>query len=139
MGPLTQALRRFTVLDAMVLIGATALGLVRASEVWPHAWLALRLRQPRPERGALWPQPGWCACISAVAGYIAGIAEEAIIEFPCPTVVVPAAVLLAWLALALIRRWSAEPSWIDRAGRCLGLAWIAVVPLFVVGFVLWDW
>jgi hypothetical protein len=242
------ARRRFTVLDAMVLIGATALGLVRASEVWPYAWevirrvdlnhfqedsfpgrnfhakprtsrrdsigllnrdvlrpffgprrqrstyrksdgtqatpqedmenwidmstnlrraggravgyaaaaetyvllfpflmfwtiglLALRLRRPRPEPGVLWRQPGWRACIAAVAGYFAGMAEEAIIEFECPTVVVPAAVLLAWLVLALTRRWSAEPSWIDRAGRCLGVAWIAMVLLFVVGFVVWGW
>jgi hypothetical protein len=246
MGPLVP--RRFTMLDAMVLIGATALGLGRASEVWPQAWevirrfdlthfqedsfpgrnfhvkprtsrrdsvgllsrdvlrpflgarrqrwtyrksdgtratpqedmenwidmrtnlrrfggravgyaaaaeiyvllfpfllfwtiglLALRLHRPRPEPGMLWRQPGWCACIAAVTGYVAGMAEEAVIEFECPTVVVPAAVLLAWLVLALIRRWSAEPSWIDRAGRCLGLAWVSMVPLFVVGFVLWNW
>ena len=49
---------------------------------------------------------------------------------------VPAAVVLAWLVLLLTRRWLAEASWIDRAGRCLALAWIAMIPLFVVGFVL---
>ena len=242
------ALRRFTILDAMVLIGATALGLVGGSAVWPQAWeiirrvdvthvledvfpgrnfyakprasrsdsigllnrnvlrpffgarqqrrtflkpdrtwatpqeemenwidmrtnlrmaggravgyaaateiyvllfpflilwtiglLALRFRRPRPSPGMLWRQPGWCACVTAVAAYVAGLAEEAVIEFPCPTVVVPSAVLVAWIVLALIRRWTAEPSWIDRAGLCLGLAWVAMVPLFVVGFVLWGW
>ena len=211
MGPLVP--RRFTMLDAMVLIGATALGLVRAVEVWPQAWevirrldlthfqedsfpgrnfhakprtsrmdstgmlsrdvlqpffgarrqrwtyrksdgtratpqeelanwidmttnlrraggraagyaaaaetyvllfpflifwtiglLALRLHRPRPEAGMLWRQPGWWACTAAVAGYVAGMAEEASIEFECPTVIVPAAVLLAWLALSVIRR-----------------------------------
>ena len=89
--------------------------------------------------GMLWRQPGWCGCMAAVAGYVAGIAGEAIIEFECPTVVVPAAVLLAWLALCADSTVAAEPSWIDRAGRCLGLAWVAMVPLFVVGFVVWDW
>jgi len=84
----------------------------------------------------LWRQPGWCGGVAAVAGVAAGLAEEAIIEWPAPTVVVSAAVVLGWLALLLTRRWSAEASWIDRAGRCLALAWIVMIPLFVVGFVL---
>ncbi len=31
----------------------------------------------------------------------------------------------AWVCLWLSGRWAAEPSWIDRAGRVLGLFWIA--------------
>ena len=106
---------------------------------WTIGLLVLRLQRPRPQPGVLWRQPGWWACMAATAGYVAGMAEEAVIEFECPTVVVPAGVLLAWLVLALVRRWSAKPSWIDRAGRCLGLVWVAMVPLFVVGFVVWAW
>jgi hypothetical protein len=104
--------------------------------VWTISLLILRLRQPRPEPALLWRQPGWCGCVAAVAGVATGLAEEAVIEWPAPTVVVPAAVVIAWLVLLLTRRWSAEASWIDRAGRCLGLAWIGMIPLFVVGFVI---
>ena len=104
--------------------------------VWTISLLVLRLRRPRPELGLLWRQPGWCGCVAVVAGVAIGLAEEAVVEWPAPTVVVPAAVVIAWLVLLLTRRWSAEASWIDRAGRCLGLAWIAMIPLFVVGFVI---
>jgi hypothetical protein len=34
------------------------------------------------------------------------------------------AVMAAWAALILGRRWRAEPTWIDRAGRCCGCYWI---------------
>jgi hypothetical protein len=104
--------------------------------VWTISLLILRLRRSRPEPALLWRQPGWCGCVAAVAGAAAGLLEEAVVEWPAPTVVVPAAVMIAWLALLITRRWSAEASWIDRAGRCLGLAWIAMIQLFVVGFVL---
>jgi hypothetical protein len=33
------------------------------------------------------------------------------------------AVVGSWLALAISRRWRPERSWIDRAGRILGLYW----------------
>jgi hypothetical protein len=36
------------------------------------------------------------------------------------------AVMAAWAALILGRRWRAEPTWIDRAGRCCGFYWIAL-------------
>jgi len=35
------------------------------------------------------------------------------------------AVLGAWLALLLTRGWRPEPSWVDRAGRVLGWAWLS--------------
>jgi hypothetical protein len=104
--------------------------------VWTTALVGLRLRAPRPPRERLWRQPGWWACVATVAGMLAALAEEAVIEFPCPTGVVPLTVLLTWLGLALSRRWLAESSWIDRAGRALGLAWVVMVPLYLVGFVL---
>jgi hypothetical protein len=104
--------------------------------VWTISLLVLRLRQPRPEWRGLWRQPGWCGCFAAVAAWAVGLAVEALLEWPAPTVVIPLAVVLAWLVLGLTRKWSAEPSWIDRAGRCLALAWIAMIPLYLVGFVL---
>jgi hypothetical protein len=36
------------------------------------------------------------------------------------------AVMAAWATLILGRRWRAESSWIDRAGRCCGFYWIAL-------------
>ena len=48
--------------------------------------------------------------------------------FPRRPVIVPATVLVAWLALGLARKWQSEPSWIDRAGRLMGVLWLATIP-----------
>jgi hypothetical protein len=39
------------------------------------------------------------------------------------------AILGGWVALVLSGRWRPEPSWIDRAGRIIGVTWIAAVVL----------
>jgi hypothetical protein len=39
------------------------------------------------------------------------------------------AVSAAWLTLILGRRWRPQRDWIDRAGRCLGGYWIAMIPI----------
>jgi hypothetical protein len=38
------------------------------------------------------------------------------------------AVSAAWLLLVASGRWRAEPVWIDRLGRALGIFWIAIIP-----------
>jgi hypothetical protein len=41
------------------------------------------------------------------------------------------AVLTSWMTLIVGRRWRAEPTWVDRLGRAVGVFWIvagAVVP-----------
>ena len=38
------------------------------------------------------------------------------------------AVGAAWLLLVVSGRWRAEPVWIDRLGRALGIFWIAIIP-----------
>jgi hypothetical protein len=46
-----------------------------------------------------------------------------------------AAVAAIWSLLIFEQRWRPEPSWIDRAGRCLGIYWLAaglVVPFLRV-------
>ncbi len=103
---------------------------------WSIGLLVLRLRRPRPELPGLWRQPGWCGCAGAVVGVALGLAEEAVVEWPAPTVIAPAMAGLSWVVLLVTRRWSAEASWIDRAGRCLAVAWIVMIPLYLVGFAL---
>jgi hypothetical protein len=39
------------------------------------------------------------------------------------------AVAASWMLLAMSGRWRADPSWSDRAGRALGVYWIATLPL----------
>ena len=92
--------RRFRLLDAMALVGATALGLAWARwayagrlrpesgqvlwwllrgpptclvAAWAPALLLLRLRRPRPRRGRLVQQPGLIACAAAVASMLLGL------------------------------------------------------------------
>jgi hypothetical protein len=86
----------------------------------------LRLVPPRPLLRDLARQPGFWA----TGGAISGIIAIAWLGFQSP-VVVPGAVGIAWLVLAVTKRWAAEPSWIDRAGLAIGICWLATLPFFV--------
>jgi hypothetical protein len=107
--------------------------------------LISRLAQPRPPWRRLFRQPGLVACLVILADLAIGI----IFNFGrswIETLKLPGVnftfdwymdvswssgmeVALAWTILALARAWRPEPSWIDRAGRCLGglaiVLWIA--------------
>lgn len=37
-----------------------------------------------------------------------------------------AAILSSWATLALSRRWRPQPTWLDRVGRVVGVAWLQV-------------
>lgn len=41
----------------------------------------------------------------------------------------------SWLVLAVGGRWRPEPDWIDRAGRVIGITWIAAIPFYVLRIV----
>ena len=104
------------------------------------ATLALRLRRPRPKWLRIARQPGFAACAAAMASLVPGIAVRVsmrnrpgfwrpdsfdqvwngVIYWTGP------AVVGGWLALALCRRWKAEPDWVDRFGRLLGFYWVAL-------------
>jgi hypothetical protein len=86
----------------------------------------LRLLPPRPTPPDLARQPG----LWATGGAIWGIIAIAWLGFQSP-VVVPGAVAAAWLVLIVTKRWVAEPSWIDRAGRAIGICWLATLPFFL--------
>lgn len=104
----------------------------------------IRLRRPRPSIRRIARQPGALACLAAVASavglpllmYLACLAAPRRVpggDWPLVIVLilpmqVGCSVAGAWLALAARRSWRPEPSWIDRAGRLLGLYWIALIP-----------
>jgi hypothetical protein len=89
------------------------------------ASLAVRLRNPRPPRDQLVRQPGLIACAAAVTGWaLASWLPDHVFSLSAVGLTVGA----AWLVLALSRRWRAEPSWVDRFGRAMGVLWIATLP-----------
>jgi hypothetical protein len=94
----------------------------------------LRLIPPRPRWRSLVRRPGFCVGIAPLVVFPLTVWLEIHDGYPVPSVVAPASVGFAWLGLWLIRCWQAEPTWIDRAGRVLGVTWIATLPLFLVGF-----
>ena len=117
------------------------------------ALLVIRMRRPRPAWRRLAYQPGATAC----AGVALVLACQSFLILvgiglkpnpgddlrrlggrPLPprtggiirgSTGVGLAVIGSWLVLAWGRRWRAEASWVDRAGRLIGACWIA---LFVI-------
>jgi hypothetical protein len=181
--------RRFTLLDALVLIAALAVGFAWASH-WRHsdsagmaypgeeggpvlmhrievaawwAWglshcaaavtialVALRLRGPRMPLGELAREPGTVACtavlLAAVAdvcsklNYLAYWATGDRKENPFSYIDIALTprseflgVAAAWSVLAACGLWRPQPGWIDRAGACLGIYWLAAPPLYLLG------
>jgi hypothetical protein len=102
--------------------------------------LVLRLRRPRPGLRRLSRQPGAVACAAATAAMaLGGVVVGARLLFVEAAlnsdmrmiwsgfqVWISPAVMAAWAALILGRRWRGERSWIDRAGRLCGFYWIAL-------------
>jgi len=144
------------------------LGLVANALLCPMAislsvalWV-LRLRQPRPGLPRVFRQPGMAACtatlvflsvfltstlISLFLSYFAGVVNSThmFMHFNfvvwlliVPLCLVGISVLAVWIVLWSIGAWRPEPSWIDRAGRVLGIYWVAnsviYSSLFLAGF-----
>ena len=126
------------------------------------AVLAMRLRRPRPRWRRLMRQPGWLACLAsaitivAVAGFKQfsdaadrnamaitlareGISDPIAVGF-ARFVIYPAnltpigglVVLVTWTLLCADGRWAGERSWIDRAGRLIGVGWLLLPAGFVI-------
>jgi hypothetical protein len=88
------------------------------------ALLWLRSRKPRPTWNELMRQPGTIACLGGV--FTAFLAPVLGIYVGGSWFVLAFAIVpVAWLILAVRRRWKSEPSWLDRAGRVVGIGWIA--------------
>lgn len=98
------------------------------------AFLAIRLRRPRPAlRGLIW-QPGMMAC-SIILAYVPLLfAVTGRRAAPTLWLLMSASVAASWTAARLAGRLRPEPGWIDRLGRVLGTCWIvfAAYPLFLL-------
>ena len=114
----TAPRRPFRLLDAMVLVAATAVGLgaargmqdiLRDSTDMDASLLANPVGRSLP-RGRSLVCPGISAPYLGVNLGMPGLA-----------------VTVAWTGLALSGRWQPEPNWLDRAGRLIGLAWVGLM------------
>ena len=184
----TSIARKFTLVDAMVLIAATAIAFVPirfmfrsydqfsvnrsiaeddtlVAFVAVHHMLLyialalslalwiLRLRKPRPVLRRIFRQPGMAASTAAfmytifvLIGFIVyclyylGIHSRMLPDWDDPMRImefwriplswIGNAVALAWMSLWLSGAWRSEASWIDRAGRGLGIYWVSDSVLF---------
>jgi hypothetical protein len=132
--------------------GLTMTVLVPFCWSWTLALLGLRLRKPRLSRRQLGSQPGSVACFAAgitlvpALVFLTGIEMLSWllfdIKYDSPVwekglgfffVLLPAVTGIAvgggWMTLLVGRRCRSEPTWIDRAGRGLGVYWISAIPL----------
>ena len=113
------------------------------------ALIPLRLMRPRPPFRWIRRQPGFIACLIVAFGMAHMGLYFAVHRFKQPIpwanidvlslIVSPSVGLLilsAWLVLAVSGGWRPERSWIDRAGRMLGIAWIVryVIHVFFEGW-----
>ena len=105
------------------------------------ALLLLRLRRLRPRLRRLFRQPGAVACAVVMLAVPLDAPWMVLIfntgywdTYNAANIIVNHVgggyvVLGCWSTLALSGRWRAEPSWIDRAGRIIGVAWIVATVL----------
>jgi hypothetical protein len=119
------------------------------------ALTAARLLPPRPRFLEVFQQPGlvanWITCL--IAGFNAitmfsmnmdklssvdGIVKLFRFAFFWPTASdAGGGVLIAWMTLAMAGCWRAEPSWIDRSGRVLGVVSIISFLANKFSWMLW--
>jgi hypothetical protein len=112
------------------------------------ALLMLRLRRPRPHLRRVLSQPGSTACIAATIAIVVEIVWIGSLlavgsrfihlstVFVSYAQQVSFAVLGGWTVLAVSGRWRNDPSWIDRAGRVMGMAWIVMTAIHFGGYFL---
>lgn len=169
----TRVRRRFTIADGMILVAASAVGLLLVREYAASlhivyrrasasrllevvegvseclaaagmvALIPIRLQRPRPGLRRLARQPGFAACCALAAVLALGFLQGLVLvlfrdvqkawggTWPFQQLWEigvafrgPFAVAGAWLVLLLSGRWRAEPSWVDRLGRFLGMVWL---------------
>lgn len=122
---------------------------------WSLALLLLGRRDAgtRPRRRRRGPAPGTLACLAAAAmlglplavvlviGAVAGSAalephqEVLAIGSLVGALLAGIAIFWSWITLALCRRWQPQPTWLDRAGRLIGMTWMLLAMTSVVATV----
>jgi hypothetical protein len=112
--------------------------------MWSVGVAALYLRAPRPPLRSLSRRPGLVLTLAALIGLVDGIVKARghapyspsdsgsnILHSVSTTIPgeVGLVVVGALAVLVLDGRWRPHPSWLDRLGWCLGLAWVVLVVL----------
>jgi hypothetical protein len=104
------------------------------------AFLVIRLRRPRPPLRCLIRQPGTVAAVAAVFGlfWVTGwlhiLFADRITSESGAAIAAGGTVALAWIVLSLSGWGIAEPGWIDRLGRLLGIASVTALFLGLIIF-----
>ena len=100
--------------------------------------LILRIMPPRPRWRSLFRQPGMIACLTLVVQWLLKDSfmllstvlstnrYVSVSSYFMGPLYSGQGVILTWGAMALARIWRPEPSWIDRAGRGIGLLFIFI-------------
>jgi hypothetical protein len=112
---------------------------------WTVALFFLRFNGPRPSRHRLFMRPGFAACAIASAMMVFLCLDNyreyvfAYRSFMAPgiqnvvalnyRISISFATAGLWAMMAAFGRWHAEPTWIDRAGRAVGILWIILIPI----------
>ena len=125
---------------------------------WTLAGLALQLRRPRMRWRRSIRRPGMMACLVATMalGLSASVSATSWLlraeefhflswlshQIAVGTILTGLAVFWCWATLELVGRWRPESSWVDRLGRLLGAAWVAIALVFGYAnrseIFLWD-
>jgi hypothetical protein len=113
-----------------------------------------RLLTPHPSRRRLACQPGFVACLANSFGVVVIAASllvisvykvDEVLRFQLPRamlakihlpMIIGPGVICGWALLVIGKRWCPEPSWVDRAGRALGVFWISWFVLEVIRLVI---
>jgi hypothetical protein len=104
------------------------------------AFLILRWKQPRPPLRVILRQPGTVTVMGMIFGalWITGCLDYLFSPTIEPNLAaclgIGGTVVLAWVILALSRRWQVEPGWIDRMGRWLGVAAVIQMVLGILQY-----
>jgi hypothetical protein len=100
-------------------------------------FFVLRLPRPRPAVRELLRQPGTVAALTIVFGLVSVSGYLEYFSFYFKTHMhlrlfwgAGGTVAVAWVILALSRKWQAERGWIDRIGRILGYGAIGLAVVF---------
>lgn len=115
--------------------------LVMHALIATFATLVFRLRRPKPTSRRLVRQAGMSAILTVIVAWIASVpwlvllfygspepTANALFEMNLSIVVVLSGfgIVIRWGMLLFSHRWLIEPSWIDRLGRLVGLAWVVL-------------